>query len=216
MPPASQHLHSRIVQSRQNSRVKELRASLSSGARSEAGRVGIEGEHLLLEAVRSGVEIATVFFRSGDEALLDRIGLDPKVDVIELPPEIFASAVATESPQGIAALVAPKVFSLDDALSGESPLVVIAAGLQDPGNLGTLIRSAEAFGASGVIALAGDSEPVECQGDAGFVGFGLPAAGRGGELKMRFFRGCDLWAYGRWQRLRDGVSQRLRASLRAR
>ena len=117
--------------------------------------MGIEGEHLLLEAVRSGVEIATVFFRSGDEALLGRIGLERKVDVIELPAEIFASAVTTESPQGIAALVMPKAFSLDDALSGESPLVVIAAGLQDPGNLGTLIRSAEAFGASGVIALPG-------------------------------------------------------------
>ena len=155
MPPASQHLHSRIVQSRQNSRVKELRASLSSGARSDTGRVGIEGEHLLLEAVRSGVEIATVFFRSGSEALLDTHRVDPKVEMIELPPDIFASAVVTESPQGIAALVAPKVFSLDDALHGDPPLVVIAAGLQDPGNLGTLIRSAEAFGATGVIALPG-------------------------------------------------------------
>ncbi len=155
MPPASQHLHSRIVQSRQNSRVKELRACLSSGAISDTGRVGIEGEHLLLEAVRSGVEIATVFFRSADEALLDGIRLEPKVDLIELPPKIFASAVMTESPQGIAALVVPRTFSLEDALHGESPLVVVAAGLQDPGNLGTLIRSAEAFGASGVIALQG-------------------------------------------------------------
>ncbi len=155
MPPASQHLHSRIVQSRQNSRVKELRSSLSSGTRSENGRVGIEGEHLLLEAVRSRVEIAAVFFRSGEEASLDRIGLDAPVDVIELPKEVFASVVTTESPQGIAALVVPRVFSLDDALGGEAPLIVIAAELQDPGNLGTLIRSAEAFGASGVIALPG-------------------------------------------------------------
>jgi RNA methyltransferase, TrmH family len=155
MPPASQHLHSRIVQSRQNSRVKELRASLSSGTRSESGRVGIEGEHLLLEAVRSGIEIANVFFRSGDEDQLGRIGLDPKIDVVELPAEIFASAVVTESPQGVAALVMPKAFSLDDVLRGETPLIVIVAGLQDPGNLGTLIRSAEAFGASGVIALPG-------------------------------------------------------------
>ena len=155
MLPASQHLHSRIVQSRQNSRVKELRSSLLSGAISATGRVGIEGEHLLLEAARSGVEIATVFFRSGDEALLARIELDAKVELIELPVEIFASAVTTESPQGVAALVVPKSFSLDDALRGESPLVVIAAGLQDPGNLGTLIRSAEAFGARGVIALPG-------------------------------------------------------------
>jgi TrmH family RNA methyltransferase len=117
--------------------------------------VGIEGEHLLLEAVRSGVEIATVFFRSGDEGLLNRMGPEPEVDVIELPAEVFASAVTTESPQGIAALVMPKAFSLDDALGGEPLLVVVAAGLQDPGNLGTLIRSAEAFGASGVIALPG-------------------------------------------------------------
>jgi RNA methyltransferase, TrmH family len=155
MPPASQHLHSRIVQSRQNSRVKELRASLASGAVSERGLVGIEGEHLLMEAVRSGVEIATAFFRRGDEALLERIGLDVKIDVIELPADIFASAVATESPEGIAALVAPRTFSVEDAMGGAQPMVVIAAGLQDPGNLGTLIRSAEAFGASGMITLPG-------------------------------------------------------------
>jgi RNA methyltransferase, TrmH family len=159
MLPASQHPHSRIVQSRQNSRVKELRASLSSGGRSEGGRVGIEGEHLLIEAVRSGIEIATVFIRSGDEAILERIELDGDVDILELPAEIFSSAVTTESPQGIAALVTPKIFSLDDMLRGESPLIVIAAGLQDPGNLGTLIRSAEAFGASGLITLPGTVSP---------------------------------------------------------
>jgi TrmH family RNA methyltransferase len=155
MLPTSQHVHSRIVQSRQNARVKELRASLTSGGRSDAGLVGIEGEHLLAEAVRSGIEIPTVFFRSGDEALLSRIALNPKTDVIELPAEIFASAITTESPQGIAALVAPRISSLQDMLHGESPLIVIAAGLQDPGNLGTLVRSAEAFGAAGVIALPG-------------------------------------------------------------
>jgi TrmH family RNA methyltransferase len=160
MLPASQHLPYRIVQSRQNSRVKELRASLSSGTRSGAGLVGIEGEHLLAEAARSGVEIAAVFVRSSSEVLLERIGLRAAVDILELPPEIFASAVTTESPQGIAALVAPKAFSLDDALggdplSGDRPLVVVAAGLQDPGNLGTLIRSAEAFGAAGVVTLPG-------------------------------------------------------------
>jgi RNA methyltransferase, TrmH family len=135
--------------------VKELRASLSSGSISERGLVGIEGEHLLIEAIRSGIEIATIFVRSGDEAVLDRLGPNAKGDVIELPPDIFASAVTTESPQGIAALVKPRTFALEDALRGERPMVAIAAGLQDPGNLGTLIRSAEAFGASGIITLSG-------------------------------------------------------------
>jgi len=114
---------------------------------------------LLAEAVRSGIEIATVFFRSGDEAILDRIDLDHAVEIIELPAEVFASAVTTESPQGVAALVVPKAFSLDDILREDDPLIVIAAGLQDPGNLGTLIRSAEAFGAAGVVALPGTVSP---------------------------------------------------------
>jgi RNA methyltransferase, TrmH family len=159
MPPASRHIHSRIVQSRQNSRVKELRASFSSGGRSETGRVGVEGEHLLAEAVRSGLEIATVFFRSRDEGILDRIELDPGVEVIELPTEVFASAVTTGSPQGVAALVVPRTFSLEDVVGADHPLIVIAAGLQDPGNLGTLVRSAEAFGAAGIVTLPGTVSP---------------------------------------------------------
>ncbi len=151
-------MHSRIVQSRQNARVKELRASFLPGSRFESGRVGIEGEHLLAEAVRSGIAIATVFFRSGDKAALERIALPRNAEVIELPAEVFSSAVTTESPQGIAALVEPKAFSLEEALgirAHGTPLIVVAAGLQDPGNFGTLVRSAEAFGATGVIALPG-------------------------------------------------------------
>jgi TrmH family RNA methyltransferase len=65
MPPASQQLHSRIVQSRQNARVKELRSSFSAPPRSRSILVGIEGEHLLAEAIRSGIRIVTIFFRSG-------------------------------------------------------------------------------------------------------------------------------------------------------
>ena len=65
MPPASQHRLSRIVQSRQNRRVKELRASFSPArADLKLGLIGIEGEHLLAEALRSRIRIATVFFRS--------------------------------------------------------------------------------------------------------------------------------------------------------
>jgi RNA methyltransferase, TrmH family len=152
-------MYSRIVQSRQNRRVKELRASFSPASRNETGRVGIEGEHLLIEAMRSGIGIATVFFRAGNESIVDRIGLPPGIEVLELPEDVFASAVTTESPQGIAALVAPRVFSLADMLRVERPLLVLVAGLQDPGNLGTLIRSAEAFGASGVVTLPGTVSP---------------------------------------------------------
>lgn len=145
----------RIVQSRQNARVKELRAAFSRSARTEGGLIAIEGEHLLQEAIASGLRIAGVFVRSGKEALPDRVGVPEATEIIALPADVFASAVLTESPQGIAALVRPPSFSLEQMLGAPHALILIAAGVQDPGNLGTLIRSAEAFGATGYIALPG-------------------------------------------------------------
>jgi TrmH family RNA methyltransferase len=151
--------HIRIVQSRQNARVKELRAAFARAARTESSLLAIEGEHLLQEAIASGIHFNTIFMRQGSESLLDRLEVPQRTEVLVLPPEVFASAVHTESPQGIAALVHPPRFTLDRVLAGARPLVLIAAGLQDPGNLGALIRSAEAFGATGYVILPGTVSP---------------------------------------------------------
>jgi RNA methyltransferase, TrmH family len=151
--------HIRIVQSRQNARVKELRAAFARASRTESGLLAIEGEHLLQEAAASGLKFNTVFIQSGSEVLLDRLEIPQTTEVLALPPEIFTSAAHTESPQGIAALIHPPAFTLDQVLAGLQPLVLIAAGLQDPGNLGTLIRSAEAFGATGYVVLPGTVSP---------------------------------------------------------
>ncbi|MBT9330215.1 RNA methyltransferase [Acidipila sp. 4G-K13] len=146
-----------IVQSRQNARVKELRAGFTHVPRPgrEEGAISIEGEHLVQEALRSGIQFHAVFVRSGNQAALKRLSLPEEISVIELTPEVFASAVQTETPQGIAALIEPPRFALQDVLKGAQPLVVVVAALQDPGNLGTLVRSAEAFGATGVVVLPG-------------------------------------------------------------
>jgi RNA methyltransferase, TrmH family len=148
-----------IVQSRQNARVRELRAAFARIGREVSEVISIEGEHLLTEALRSGLRLRTVFIRAEPDhpnlRVLERLGLPAPVPIVSLNPAVFASAVETESPQGIAAVVETPHFSLAEALAGPRPLVLIAAGLQDPGNFGTLVRSAEAFGASGVIALPG-------------------------------------------------------------
>jgi RNA methyltransferase, TrmH family len=157
----------RIVQSRQNARVKELRAGFARASKTEHGWIAIEGEHLLLEAVAAGLRVAAVFVLAGSERLsadsksiLDRLKLSESTEVLALPPDVFASAVHTESPQGIAALVELPVFTLDQIVNARAvPLILIAAGLQDPGNLGTLIRSAEAFGATGLVILPGTASP---------------------------------------------------------
>ena len=143
----------RRIESRQNSRIKELRAGLARGILDQQNHLAIEGLHLVQEAVKSGLALQTVFVRSGNEGLLEHVSVGD-AEVLIVTEEVFASAALTEHPQGIAALVEAPSFTLPAMLTG-TPLIVIAAGLQDPGNLGTLVRSAEAFGATGMILLPG-------------------------------------------------------------
>lgn len=146
---------SSVVTSRSNARVKQLRAAFAGQARLSGGLVAIEGDNLLGEALRSGMVLKTIFISERRE--LPR-NLPRSVEVLWLANDIFASVVETQSPQGIAALLVPPVPSLDSMLASTSdsaPLIMVAAGLQDPGNLGTLVRSAEAFGATGVLTTPG-------------------------------------------------------------
>ena len=140
-----------LVTSRANPRVKQLRAAVAGDARLASGLVALEGEHLLEEAVRSGQAIKTVF-------VLERRSVPAwvpgGVEVIRLPVDIFASCTETAAPQGLAALMVPPVSTVESMLTG-TPLLLVAVGLQDPGNLGTLVRSAQAFGATGVLLTAG-------------------------------------------------------------
>jgi TrmH family RNA methyltransferase len=140
-----------IVTSRNNARVKQLRAAFAGQARLSGGLVAIEGDNLLGEALRSGMVLKTIFVSEGRE--LPR-GLPRGVEVMWLAEEVFASVAETRATQGVAALLVPPVKRLEDVLVG-TPLILIAAGLQDPGNLGTLVRSAEAFGAMGVLTTQG-------------------------------------------------------------
>src|SRR5437660_6376608 len=82
------------------------------------------------------------------------------VDTLLLPDTLFSGAVPSDSPQGVAALVRLKSFSLADVLrTADFGVVIAIAGVQDPGNLGTILRSAEAFGAAGVLLGEGTVSP---------------------------------------------------------
>src|SRR5579871_4635386 len=140
-----------LVSSRANARVKQLRAAFAGQARLSGGMVAIEGDHLLEEALLSGMVLETVFVSERRE--VPRM-VPRAVEVLRLTEEVFGSAVETRSPQGVAALIVPPMHRIEDVMKG-TPLILIAAGLQDPGNLGALVRSAEAFGASGVLTTPG-------------------------------------------------------------
>ena len=146
----------RHVTSRQHPLIKDLRAAFAHSELTPDGYCAIEGVRILEEALRAGLRIRAVVFSESaikeggrPSKLLPQIGVH--TDAISVPDAVFSSAVATESPQGVAALVRLKEFSLEDMLHADNPLIVVAAGLQDPGNLGTIVRSAEAFGASGLL-----------------------------------------------------------------
>jgi len=143
----------RRVASRQNPLVKQLRRAFARGGTTAEGCCAIESLRLVEEAIRSGLRFQAVFFRQSSVAVADRLlpQIAAQVETVLLPNEIFDSAVATETPQGVAALAKIKSFTLDDVLRPYQPLVVALSGIQDPGNLGTVLRSAEAFGASGVL-----------------------------------------------------------------
>lgn len=143
----------RQVTSRQNTLVKELRRAFQQGERTPDGHVAIESVRIIEEAIRSGLRFKAAFFRSSARQLAERLlpQISSQAETLLLPDEVFQSAVATESPQGVAALVRVREHTLDEVLAHPQALVVASAGIQDPGNLGTLIRSAEAFGAAGVL-----------------------------------------------------------------
>jgi RNA methyltransferase, TrmH family len=182
----------RRIEGRHNPLVKQLRQAFSRAELTEAGDCAIEGLRILEEAIRSGLRFTAVFFRESSQDRADRLlpQLGAQVETLLLPDTLFDSLVPSESPQGVAALVRLKQFSLDDVLERlqVGPIVVLA-GLQDPGNLGTILRSAEAFGSAGVVLGEGTVSPFNSKvvrASAGSV-FRLPVIhghGKSGTAKL--------------------------------
>jgi TrmH family RNA methyltransferase len=143
----------RRVDSRQNARVKDLRRAFAEAIPNQQGEIAVEGVHLVEEAIRSGLRLSTVFFSGSARQRAPKLlpQLPAQTEILLLPDDVFASAVPSETPQGVAALLRVKAFTFEDVLAVAPALLVITAGLQDPGNLGTIARSAEAFGVTGFL-----------------------------------------------------------------
>jgi len=152
----------RRIEGRHNALVKELRQAFSREELTSDGYCAIEGFRILEEAIRSGLRFRAVFFSESAvpraEKLLSQLGA--QVETLLLADKLFSSAVPSDAPQGVAALARWKELSREDVLakSPAGPILVIA-GVQDPGNLGTILRSAEAFGAGGVLLGEGTVSP---------------------------------------------------------
>ena len=143
----------RPVTSRNNAVVKELRRAFHEATPNEQGEVAVEGVHLVEEAIRSSLRLSAVFFAESARERAHKLlpQLAKHTQTLLLPDDVFSSAAPTETPQGVAALVQVKTHSMAELMRVQPALLVVAAGLQDPGNLGTIARSGEAFGATGLL-----------------------------------------------------------------
>ena len=159
-PGARQRL--RRIEGRHNALVKELRQAFARAEPTPEGFCAVEGVRILEEAIRSRLKFHAVFFRESAQNLAERLlpQIGTHVETLLLPDKLFNTSVPSEAPQGVAALVQVKQFSPEDVLERlQLGPIIVVVGLQDPGNLGTIFRSAEAFGSAGVMLGEGTVSP---------------------------------------------------------
>jgi TrmH family RNA methyltransferase len=139
------------IDSAQNPLLKSVRKALREGRPTESGLCAIEGPNLLSEAIRSGCPVEVVIARDGSDCLWGRRN-------VIVPSKVLEQISSVESSQGVVSLLRLKQWTIDDLLPPRA-LVLVLDGIQDPGNAGTLIRAAEAFGATGVVIGNGTVSP---------------------------------------------------------
>jgi TrmH family RNA methyltransferase len=145
----------------------------------------VEGVRLVGDLLDSGLALECVLFTPELQAsergkALLQMAADRRFRGAVIPAALMRSICDVESPQGIVAVAAMPSFELDDVFGDGVPLVVALDSLQDPGNLGTIVRAAEAAGASGVVASSGCVEPYSAKAVRASMGsaFRLPIARR--------------------------------------
>jgi len=142
------------ITSRENSIYKLIKALSQKKVRESNGLFLIEGSKLLEEANSRGVKIKYLIINETVENV-PKINQGQDCEVLKLSHNLFKEVSDTVSPQGIIAVVEQIEISLADIILGANPLVVVLNGVQDPGNLGTIIRTSAAAGATAVLLTKG-------------------------------------------------------------
>ena len=138
-------MNAKIITSRQNPLMTHLRKLASSRSyRKKSGEYLCDGTKLLAEALKWGAEVKTAVFSEG----VDIPPLPDGVRAVRVSEELMRSVSPMETPQGALFTVALPEVQLPETLSGKHYLVL--DGVQDPGNVGTILRTADAFDCDGV------------------------------------------------------------------
>jgi TrmH family RNA methyltransferase len=176
----------REITSPRNPALRRYRELRDPAARRASGLAAAEGFNLLREALLSEIELVQVFLgerarrRPDFEQIAGRLEAGEAAghwECFAVRGELLERAAHTESPQGALAVFRPRAFSLEDAIAGDGPVLLVDR-VSDPGNLGLILRTAEAAGCVGVVVSPGTVDPLnpKCvRASAGSV-FRLPVA----------------------------------------
>ncbi len=152
------------ITSHSNPRIREIREMMEKPPHKAPWSFVIEGLHLLETAISSGIAIQSVFFT---DSFLSKKGLRllrtlpvKPADFFEIPSQLMKRIADTESPQGIISVVSFNPKGLNDLEVDSESFFTVLDGVQDPGHMGTLIRTSDAAGASAVILLPGSCNPL--------------------------------------------------------
>lgn len=191
-----------LLESPRNGLIQEIRRATARGTVTGEGLVAAEGPHLLDEALTGHWALEAVLATRAARIRFAELFGRCRATVIECSERALAAASDTQHPQGVIALLRPKVWTWPDLMTsnskGVAPLVVLLDSLQDAGNAGNIIRSAEAFGATGVVLLEGSVQPANgklMRASAGSL-FRIPflaQANRGEALERLIAAGCRIF-----------------------
>ena len=145
-----------VITSSKNSDIKYLRKLYNARKRRQEGKYILEGSRIIEQALDSGCSLTLVFATPDfdDPELLTRLQGD-KLKIRYISRKLLESVADTVSPQGIIALAEKPDYYLSDVLSESQESILVLDRIQDPGNMGTLIRTAAAAGVEGIVALKG-------------------------------------------------------------
>jgi TrmH family RNA methyltransferase len=155
-----------IISSQTNLRVKQIRNLCHRQERERSGLFFIEGIRPVAEAIQMKAAIETLviapdLLRSQFGQEIVQTQREQGTSLIEVTPDVFRSLSLKEGPQGIGAVVHQRWESLETIrLSHKSYWVALDAA-QDPGNIGTILRTGDAFGSSGLILLGHSADPYD-------------------------------------------------------
>ena len=162
------------ISSRQNAIVRAFR-DLARNPDPGGSRVLLDGVHLIREARAAGIVleyVALSLSRSGatEEAEMARRLEGEGAHVVSAGEQVFAAMSPVRAPSGIVAIARRHETLAEDVCRGAHAFVLVAVDVQDPGNLGSLIRAGEAGGAAGVLVCGASASPFSWKAVRGSMG----------------------------------------------